>query len=204
MPGQVRADGDQGHRAVATNRDVAGDRAFSREMSGSNACAVDPVRAHCGLQISTRFLERADMTGAIPALSRRLRPVVAAICLGAASVLAVGAGLGARSRRHCRRRREGDRRRRQYFDLADRRSQGRRRRQGAMPQLPPGSPFEEFFDDFFKNRRGPGRRPRAATRTATCSRARPIRSAPASSSTLRVSSSPTITSSRMPTRSTSS
>jgi serine protease Do len=27
---------------------------------------------------------------------------------------------------------------------------------GAMPQLPPGSPFEEFFDDFFKNRRGGG------------------------------------------------
>ena len=26
----------------------------------------------------------------------------------------------------------------------------------AMPQLPPGSPFEEFFDEFFKNRRGPG------------------------------------------------
>ncbi|SEI19417.1 Do family serine endopeptidase [Tardiphaga sp. OK245] len=25
---------------------------------------------------------------------------------------------------------------------------------GAMPQLPPGSPFEEFFDDFFKNRGG--------------------------------------------------
>jgi serine protease Do len=25
---------------------------------------------------------------------------------------------------------------------------------GATPQLPPGSPFEEFFDDFFKNRRG--------------------------------------------------
>ena len=25
-----------------------------------------------------------------------------------------------------------------------------------MPQLPPGSPFEEFFEDFFKNRRGPG------------------------------------------------
>src|SRR3954467_10665896 len=24
----------------------------------------------------------------------------------------------------------------------------------AMPQFPPGSPFEEFFDDFFKNRRG--------------------------------------------------
>jgi serine protease Do len=26
---------------------------------------------------------------------------------------------------------------------------------GAMPQLPPGSPFEEFFEEFFKNRRGP-------------------------------------------------
>jgi serine protease Do len=28
---------------------------------------------------------------------------------------------------------------------------------GAIPQLPPGSPFEEFFDDFFKNRRGGGK-----------------------------------------------
>src|SRR5690349_21516969 len=27
---------------------------------------------------------------------------------------------------------------------------------GAIPQLPPGSPFEEFFEDFFKNRRSPG------------------------------------------------
>ena len=26
---------------------------------------------------------------------------------------------------------------------------------GQRPNLPPGSPFEEFFDDFFKNRRGP-------------------------------------------------
>ena len=26
----------------------------------------------------------------------------------------------------------------------------------AMPQLPPGSPFEEFFDEFFKNRKGRG------------------------------------------------
>src|SRR5437016_1286757 len=25
---------------------------------------------------------------------------------------------------------------------------------GPVPQLPPGSPFEEFFDEFFKNRRG--------------------------------------------------
>src|SRR5207237_739469 len=27
---------------------------------------------------------------------------------------------------------------------------------GPVPQLPPGSPFEEFVDEFFKNRRGPG------------------------------------------------
>ena len=27
---------------------------------------------------------------------------------------------------------------------------------GTMPRLPPGSPFEDFFDDFFKNRHGPG------------------------------------------------
>ncbi|MEA2992883.1 MAG: serine protease Do [Alphaproteobacteria bacterium] len=27
---------------------------------------------------------------------------------------------------------------------------------GPIPQLPPGSPFEDFFDEFFKNRRGPG------------------------------------------------
>ena len=27
------------------------------------------------------------------------------------------------------------------------------------PQLPPGSPFEEFFEEFFKNRRGPGDTP---------------------------------------------
>src|SRR6202012_4857574 len=31
---------------------------------------------------------------------------------------------------------------------------GGENRGGAVPQLPPGSPFEEFFEDFFKNRRG--------------------------------------------------
>src|SRR4051812_4055792 len=69
---------------------------------------------------------------------------------------------------------------------------------GAMPQLPPGSPFEEFFDDFFKDRRDRAAVPRAAT----CSRARPIRSAPASSSIPPASSSRTTTSSPTPTRST--
>src|ERR1700716_2047594 len=29
-------------------------------------------------------------------------------------------------------------------------------RNSAIPQLPPGSPFEDFFDEFFKNRRGQG------------------------------------------------
>jgi serine protease Do len=32
-------------------------------------------------------------------------------------------------------------------------------RNGVMPQLPPGSPFEEFFEEFFKNRRGPNGQP---------------------------------------------
>jgi serine protease Do len=30
------------------------------------------------------------------------------------------------------------------------------RRGGSMPRVPPGSPFEEFFEEFFKNRRGQG------------------------------------------------
>ena len=40
-----------------------------------------------------------------------------------------------------------------------------KRRLQTTPQLPPGSPFEEFFEEFFKNRRGqdgqaPNRTPR--------------------------------------------
>src|SRR5262245_60028634 len=35
---------------------------------------------------------------------------------------------------------------------------------GATPQLPPGSPFEEFFEEFFKNRRGPGQGDNAPNR----------------------------------------
>jgi len=97
------------------------------------------------------------MTGAIPALSHRLRPVLAAICLGATSVLMSAPALA--------RGPDG------IADVAEKvidavvnistsqtveaKSVGGEGR-GAMPQLPPGSPFEEFFDDFFKNRRGPG------------------------------------------------
>ncbi|THD73597.1 MAG: DegQ family serine endoprotease [Bradyrhizobium sp.] len=96
------------------------------------------------------------MTGAIPALSHRLRPWLAAICLGATSVL-MSAPAFARGP-------DG------IADIAEKvidavvnisTSQtveaksggGGGEGSGAMPQLPPGSPFEEFFDDF-KNRRG--------------------------------------------------
>jgi serine protease Do len=95
------------------------------------------------------------MTGAIPALSHRLRPLLAALCLGTAS-LVVSAPALARGP-------DG------IADVAEKvidavvnisTSQtveakgGGGEGRGAMPQLPPGSPFEEFFDDFFKNRRG--------------------------------------------------
>jgi serine protease Do len=101
------------------------------------------------------------MTGAIPALSYRLRPWLAAICLsvslGASSVL-MSAPAFARGP-------DG------IADVAEKvidavvnistsqtveAKAGSGDGKGAMPQLPPGSPFEEFFDDFFKNRRGPG------------------------------------------------
>ncbi len=96
------------------------------------------------------------MTGAIPAFCHRLRPVMAAICLSAASVL-ISAPASARGP-------DG------IADVAEKvidavvnistsqtvEAKGGGEGRGAMPQLPPGSPFEEFFDDFFKNRRGPG------------------------------------------------
>jgi serine protease Do len=95
------------------------------------------------------------MTAATSALSYRLRPLLAAICLGAAGALSSAPAFA--------RGPEG------VADVAEKvidavvnistsqtveakggSSDGR----GAIPQLPPGSPFEEFFDDFFKNRRG--------------------------------------------------
>jgi len=99
------------------------------------------------------------MTGAIPALSHRRRPLMAAICLGicldAAGLLVPVPALA--------RGPDG------IADVAEKvidavvnisTSQtieakgGGAEGRGAMPQLPPGSPFEEFFDDFFKNHRG--------------------------------------------------
>src|SRR5258707_5059136 len=96
------------------------------------------------------------MTGAIAAFCHRLRPVVAAICLSATSLL-ISAPASARGP-------DG------IADVAEKvidavvnistsqtvEAKGGGEGRGAMPQLPPGSPFEEFFDDFFKNRRGPG------------------------------------------------
>jgi serine protease Do len=100
------------------------------------------------------------MTGARPALSRRLRLMGAALTLGAASMLSAAPAFA--------RGPDG------IADVAEKvidavvnisTSQtveankgggGGGGDRGAMPQLPPGSPFEEFFDDFFKNRRGPG------------------------------------------------
>jgi serine protease Do len=106
------------------------------------------------------------MTAAIPALSHRLRPVLAAICLAAASVL-TSAPATARGP-------DG------IADVAEKvidavvnistsqtleaKGLGGGEGKGAMPQLPPGSPFEEFFDDFFKNRRGPGAGPKGGDR----------------------------------------
>ncbi|QOZ27519.1 Periplasmic serine endoprotease DegP [Bradyrhizobium ivorense] len=93
------------------------------------------------------------MTAARPALSRRLRLMGAAISIGAATVLSSVPAFA--------RGPEG------IADTAEKvidavvnisTSQNVEAKGGggAMPQLPPGSPFEEFFDDFFKNRRGPG------------------------------------------------
>jgi serine protease Do len=100
------------------------------------------------------------MRGTIPGLSHRLRPSwLAAICLSAA----MGTTCVLGSEPAFARGPEG------IADVAERvidavvnistsqtieaRGGGDR---GVVPQLPPGSPFEEFFDDFFKNRRGPG------------------------------------------------
>jgi serine protease Do len=97
------------------------------------------------------------MTVATIAPRHRLRPLLAAACIGAATIMASALPVQARGP-------DG------IADVAEKvidavvnisTSQtveakgGPGEGRGAMPQLPPGSPFEEFFDDFFKNRRGP-------------------------------------------------
>src|SRR5579872_4301396 len=123
------------------------------------ACgAGTSTRRHAARQTLLLRRERTDMTVTTKALRHGLRPVLAAACLGAMTLLIAPAPAMARGP-------DG------IADVAEKvidavvnistsqtveakgsPSEGR----GAMPQLPPGSPFEEFFDDFFKNRRGPG------------------------------------------------
>jgi serine protease Do len=94
------------------------------------------------------------MIGARPALTSRLRVIGIAIAFSAAGMLAA-APVSARGP-------DG------IADIAEKvidsvvnistsqnvEAKGGGGNREAMPQLPPGSPFEEFFDDFFKNRRG--------------------------------------------------
>src|SRR5216684_5287355 len=125
-------------------------------MCGSNACAATQFGRTVDFKCRPVFFRReADMTGAIPALSHRLRPLLAALCLGTASLFSAPA---------LARGPDG------IADVAEKvidavvnistsqtvEAKGGGEGRGAMPQLPPGSPFEEFFDDFFRNRRGPG------------------------------------------------
>jgi serine protease Do len=91
------------------------------------------------------------MIVATSALSHRLRPLLAAVCLGAAAVLSsqpafargpeaiadvAGKVIDAVVNISTS----------QTVEVSD--------GQTTMPQLPPGSPFEEFFDDFFKKHKG--------------------------------------------------
>ncbi len=99
------------------------------------------------------------MIDAVPAPGRRFRQRLTAICLGVGlGVATLAASVPAQARGP-----EG------IADVAEKvidavvnisttqnvQAKGDGNRQ-AIPQLPPGSPFEEFFEDFFKNRRGPG------------------------------------------------
>src|SRR6201991_1498647 len=129
-----------------------------------------PVRAHCRLKFSAPFPgERPDMTGAIPALSHRLRPRAlslwaAAICLGAATtLLSVSVSLPAFARGPDGIADVGEKVIDAVVNISTTQTVeakagggGGGGDRGAMPQLPPGSPFEGVFDDFFRNRRGPG------------------------------------------------
>ncbi|MBI5261236.1 MAG: Do family serine endopeptidase [Bradyrhizobium sp.] len=90
---------------------------------------------------------------ATPALTRRLRLGLAAIVLGAASaVVSPAFARGPEGIADVAEKVIGAVVNISTSQTVEAKGDGR----GATPHLPPGSPFEEFFDDFFKNRRGPG------------------------------------------------
>src|SRR6201985_3415575 len=98
------------------------------------------------------------MTRAIPALHRSLRPLLVAICFGLASAVVAQPAL-ARGPEAVADVAEKvidavvNISTSQTVEAKDAPSPGDRK--STMPKLPPGSPFEEFFDDF-KNRHGGG------------------------------------------------
>src|SRR5712664_3373153 len=130
--------------------------AFMASESESHKACVVTLFGGSVIAESVSFGE-VDMTAATFALSHRLRPLLAAIYLGTAGAL-VSVPAFARGP-------EG------VADVAEKvidavvnistsqtvEAKGGGDGRGAIPQLPPGSPFEEFFDDFFKNRRGGGK-----------------------------------------------
>src|SRR6266851_1957184 len=127
--------------------------AFMASESESHKACVVTLFGGSVIAESVSFGE-VDMTAAPFALSHRLRPLLAAIYLGTAGALVSVPALA--------RGPDG------IADVAEKvidavvnistsqtvEAKGGAEGRGAMPQLPPGSPFEEFFDDFFKNRRG--------------------------------------------------
>src|SRR5262245_6575886 len=158
IPGLVLAH-HPGMTAGSPNAIVSRTRPVFRRIACLKCLRRGPVRAHCDAIFHSRFAWRKiDMTGARPALSRRLRHLAAAMTIGAASVVASAPAFA--------RGPDG------IADIAEKvidavvnistsqtveaKGGGGGGGGGAMPQVPPGSPFEEFFDDFFKNRRGPG------------------------------------------------
>src|SRR5712671_2279645 len=67
------------------------------KMPRPDACAVTRFGRSVASKFRSAFSgERPNMTGAIAALSHRLRPLLAAICLGAAGVLMASAPVQAR------------------------------------------------------------------------------------------------------------
>src|SRR5258708_25251021 len=131
--------------------------AFMASESESHKACVVTLFGGSVIAESVSFGE-VDMTAATFALSHRLRPLLAAIYLGTAGAL-VSVPAFARGP-------EG------VADVAEKvidavvnisTSQtveakgGGGDGRGAIPQLPPGSPCAEFFDDCFKNRPGGGK-----------------------------------------------